>query len=266
MGIHIEGPFLAHAKKGAHLPHDLLAPDVGFFNQMWEASLGQLRLMTIAPELPGAPEVITRAKELGVRVSLGHSNATYAEAEAGIVAGAVSATHTFNAMRAWDQREPGILGAVLTEDGLYSELICDGLHVHPAAVRLWWKAKGPERAILITDAMSATGMPDGTYKLGELDVRLETGRALIGENTLAGSTVTLDQAVRNFMEFTGEPLATALQLVTRNPAQMSGLADASTALQEGSPASITVLSQSGAVADLWLQGKRQTSPASKRDS
>ncbi len=253
-GVHIEGPFLSHAKKGAHPAHDLLTPSVEFFDRMWQASEGTIRLMTIAPELPNALDVIARAKSLGVRVSLGHSNATFAEAEAGIAAGADSATHTFNAMRSFDQREPGILGAVLGSDTLYAELIGDGLHVHPAAVRIWWKAKGPDRAILITDAMSATGMPDGNYKLGELDVRLVGGRCLIGENTLAGSTITLDTAVRNFVRFTGEPLETAVQLASRNPARMAGLDVGE--LREAGAADVVVLSPEGAVIETWIAGSR----------
>jgi N-acetylglucosamine-6-phosphate deacetylase len=256
-GIHIEGPFLSHAKRGAHPPQDLLPPTVEFFDQMWQAAEGQIRLMTIAPELPGALDVIARAKALGVRVSLGHSNATAAEAEAGVAAGADSATHTFNAMRTFDQREPGILGVVLTEDSLYAELICDGLHVHPTAVPLFYRAKGANRAILITDAISATGMPDGTYKLGDLEVRLVEGRCLIGENTLAGSTITLDAAVRNFARFTGATLATAACLASRNPAQMTGLAEEIGVLREGGAADVVVLSAEGTVVDTWLAGRRQ---------
>ena len=256
LGIHIEGPFLSHEKKGAHPQHDLLVPSVEFFDRMWEASEGTIRLMTVAPELPNALEVTAHAAGLGVRVSLGHSNATYAEAVAGRAQGAVSATHTFNAMRALDQREPGILGLVLSDDGLYAELICDGLHVHPAAVRLFWKAKGAERGILITDAMSATGMPDGLYKLGELEVRLVEGRCLIGENTLAGSTLTLDAAVRNFARFAGTSIAEAVQLASRNPARMAGLGDQAGSLREGGPADLVVLSPEGAVLDTWLGGRR----------
>jgi N-acetylglucosamine-6-phosphate deacetylase len=157
-------------------------------------------------------------------------------------------------MRSFDQREPGILGAVLGSDTLYAELIGDGLHVHPAAVRIWWKAKGPDRAILITDAMSATGMPDGNYKLGELDVRLVGGRCLIGENTLAGSTITLDTAVRNFVRFTGEPLETAVQLASRNPARMAGLDVGE--LREAGAADVVVLSPEGAVIETWIAGSR----------
>jgi N-acetylglucosamine-6-phosphate deacetylase len=256
LGIHIEGPFLSHIKKGAHPEKDLLPPTVEFFDRMWEASSGCIRLMTIAPELPGALEVIRRAKELGVRVSLGHSNATLAQAEAGMAAGADSATHTFNAMRTFDQREPGILGAVLSDDTLYAELICDGLHVHPRVVPLFYRAKGADLAILITDAISATGMPDGTYKLGDLEVRLIEGRCLIGENTLAGSTLTLDAAVRNFSRFTGVPLATAVRLAGRNPARMTGLAEEAGVLREGGAADVVVLSPEGAVTETWLAGNR----------
>ena len=255
-GIHIEGPFLSHAKKGAHPQQDLLTPSVEFFDRMWEASRGCIRLMTIAPELANALDVIARAKSLGVRVSLGHSNATLAEAEAAIAAGAHSATHTFNAMRTFDQREPGILGAVLTEDRLYAELICDGLHVHPTAVRLFYRAKPADRAILITDAISASGMPDGSYKLGDLDVRLVDGKCLIGENTLAGSTITLDTAVRNFMDFTGAPLATAVRLASSNPARMTGLDRAVGDLHEEAAADLVVLSAKGAVVETWLAGQR----------
>ena len=126
-------------------------------------------------------------------------------------------------MRSFDHRDPGLLGEVLANDDLFAELICDGLHVHPDAVRLYWKSKGPERAMLITDAMSAAGMPDGNYKLGELDVRVVNGRCVIGEDTLAGSTLTLDRGVRNFAEFTGASIDDISKLASRNPARMTGL-------------------------------------------
>ncbi len=172
MGIHLEGPFLSHEKRGVQPAEHLLAPDIGTFDRMFDAAEGHVRLMTLAPELPGAAELAEHATTRGVRVSVGHSNATAAETHAAIAAGAVSATHTFNAMRALDHREPGILGTVLTSDELYAELICDGVHTNPEIVRLWWKAKGPERAILVTDAMSAAGMPDGEYQLGGFAVQV----------------------------------------------------------------------------------------------
>src|SRR5437016_5356893 len=164
LGIHLEGPFLSHAKRGVHPPEHLVAPSPQIFERYWQASSGTLRIMTIAPELPGAIDTIRYAKKAGVHSSIGHSNATYSEANQGIDAGADHATHNFNAMRALDHREPGILGAVLTDDGLTADIIADGIHTDPSMVRIFLNAKGLERAILITDAISATGMGDGKYK------------------------------------------------------------------------------------------------------
>ena len=255
LGIHIEGPFLSPHKKGAHPASLLQTPSVELFDRMWHASEGTIRLMTIAPELPNAEEVIKRATGLGVRVSLGHSNADTTATRAGIRTGAVSATHTFNAMRQFDHRDPGLLGEVLTNDDLFAELICDGLHVHPDAVRLYWRAKGPERAILITDAMSAAGMPDGNYKLGELDVRVINGRCVIGEDTLAGSTLTLARAVRNFVEFTGASIDDVSKLTSRNPSRLTGFEAEAGSLAVGRSADITVLSPKNEVVETILRGR-----------
>jgi N-acetylglucosamine-6-phosphate deacetylase len=255
LGIHMEGPFLSPHKKGAHSEHLLLTPSVKLFDQMWQAAEGKVRLMTIAPELPGAEEVISHATALGVRVSLGHSNADSDAAKRGVAAGGVSATHTYNAMRSFDHREPGLLGEVLANDDLFAELICDGLHVAQNAVRIYWKAKGPERAILITDAMAASGMPDGNYKLGELDVRVKDGVCLIGENTLAGSTLTLNRGVKNFAEFTGAPIRDVAALASRNPARMAGFASEVGSLAVGRSADITVLSAGNEVVDTILRGE-----------
>lgn len=222
IGIHLEGPFVSHAKRGVHPPEHIVNPTVDLFDRIWQAARGTLKLMTIAPELPEAIEVIRHATELGVRISMGHSNATAEETLAGIRAGAVSATHTFNAMRALDHREPGILGTVLDRDDLYAELICDGVHVTPAMVRLFWKAKGPDRGILVTDGMSATGMPDGEYMLGGFPVQVKDGVAR-SHGALAGSVLTMDRAVQNFQRFTGCELADAVRMASANPAAMLGL-------------------------------------------
>jgi len=255
LGIHIEGPFLSPHKKGAHPAALLLTPSVALFDRLWQAAEGKIRLMTIAPELPNAEEVIAHAAGLGVRVSMGHSDADTAAARAGIRAGAVTATHTYNAMRSFDHRDPGLLGEVLANDDLFAELICDGLHVHPNAVRMYWRSKGPERAMLITDAMSAAGMPDGNYKLGELDVRVVNGKCIIGEDTLAGSTLTLDRAVRNFAEFTGAAIDDVAKLVSRNPARMTGLEAEAGSLAVGRTADITVLSAKNEVLETILRGR-----------
>jgi len=223
VGIHLEGPFLSHEKCGVQPVEHMLAPDIATFDRLFEAAEGKVRLMTLAPELPGAVELTAHATARGVRVSLGHSNATAAETRAAIGAGAASATHTFNAMRALDHREPGILGVVLTTDSLYAELICDGIHTAPEMVRLWYRAKGSARGILVTDAMSATGMPDGEYQLGGFAVQVADGRAM-ARGVLAGSVLTLDRALMNFLEFTGARLDEGLRLVAANPAAMTGLA------------------------------------------
>jgi N-acetylglucosamine-6-phosphate deacetylase len=258
LGIHIEGPFLAPHKKGAHPANLLLTPSIELFERMWQAAEGKIGLMTIAPELPGAPEVIAHATALGVRISLGHSDANSEAAKRGVEAGAASATHTYNAMRAFDHRDPGLLGEVLANDHLFAELICDGHHVAANAVKIYWKAKGEERAILITDAMAATGMPDGNYKLGELDVRVKDGVCLIGENTLAGSTLTLDRGVKNFAEVTGATIDQVAQLVSRNPARMTGFADVVGSLAVGRSADIAVLSSSNEVVETILRGESAT--------
>jgi N-acetylglucosamine-6-phosphate deacetylase len=254
IGIHLEGPFLSHAKPGVQPVEHLLAPDIALFDRFFDAAEGQVRLMTLAPELPGAVELAAHATARGVRVSVGHSNATAGETCASIAAGAVSATHTFNAMRPLDHREPGILGTVLSNDSLFAELVCDGIHVAPEMVKLWWKAKGPERGILVTDAMSAAGMPDGEYQLGEFAVQVANGRA-IARGVLAGSVLTLDRALANFVEFTGARLEEALRLLTANPAVMTGLTDRCGWLAVGEPANLVALDAGGRLVSSMRYGE-----------
>jgi N-acetylglucosamine-6-phosphate deacetylase len=254
IGIHLEGPFLSHAKRGAQPAEHLLKPDIATFDRLFEAAEGCIRLMTLAPELPGAVELTAHATARGVRVSLGHSDATAAETRAVIAAGAVSATHTFNAMRPLDHREPGILGVVLTCDALCAEMICDGIHVAPEMVKLWWKAKSAGHAILVTDAISATGMPDGEYQLGGFAVQVANGRAM-ARGVLAGSVLTLDRALQNFMEFTGAPLEQALRLATVNPAAMTGLGDQAGSVAVGMPANLTAVDGAGKLVGSVVNGE-----------
>jgi N-acetylglucosamine-6-phosphate deacetylase len=250
----LEGPFLSHARRGAQPAEDLLAPDIATFDRLFEAAEGHIRLMTLAPELPGAVELTAHATARGIKVSLGHSDATVAETRAVINAGAVSATHTFNAMRPLDHREPGILGTVLTDDALYAELICDGIHVASEMVKLWWRAKGPGQAILVTDAMSATGMPDGEYRLGEVAVQVANGRAT-ANGVLAGSVLTLDRALANFMAFTGAPLEQALRLLTINPATMTGLSEQAGSVAVGMPANLVAVDGAGKLVGSVVNGE-----------
>jgi N-acetylglucosamine-6-phosphate deacetylase len=254
IGIHLEGPFLSRAKCGVQPAECLLAPDIATFDRFFEAAEGHVRLMTLAPELPGAPELAAHARSRGVRISLGHSDATAAETQAAIRAGAISATHTFNAMRPLNHREPGILGTVLTCDSLYAEMICDGIHTAPEIVKLWWRAKGPERAILMTDAMSAAGMPDGEYMLGGFPVQVAQGRAM-ARGVLAGSVLTLDRALTNFMKFTGASLEQALRLASVNPAAMTGLNDQVGSVAVGRVASLVAVDAAGKLVGSVVNGQ-----------
>ncbi|HVC46517.1 MAG TPA: N-acetylglucosamine-6-phosphate deacetylase [Terracidiphilus sp.] len=255
IGIHLEGPFLSHKRRGVQPEEYLLAPDIPTFDRLFEAAQGTVRLMTLAPELPGAVELTAHAVARGVRVSVGHSDATAAETRAAVAAGAASATHTFNAMRPLDHHEPGILGTVLTSPALYAELICDGIHTAPEMVQLWWSAKGPQRAILVTDGMSATGMPDGEYQLGGFPVQVADGRAM-ARGVLAGSVLTLDRALMKFVEFTGATVEDGLRLMTANPAAMTGLTALAGSLAVGHAANIVAVGADGGLLASFAGGRR----------
>jgi N-acetylglucosamine-6-phosphate deacetylase len=252
LGIHLEGPFISHARRGVHPPENLLAPSMVAFDRFWQAARGHIRVLTIAPELPGAIEVITEAATRGVCVSLGHSDAELNAARAGFAAGARHATHTFNAMRPLDHRDPGILGKVLTDSRLSADIIADGIHLDPVIVQLFLKAKGADGAVLITDATAATGMPDGRYRLGSLEVDVKDGRCLAG-GKLAGSVLTMDRAVRNVMEFAQWDLQQVVRLATVNPARVTGVKKGGV-LEAGAPADLVVLSASAEVRQTVVRG------------
>jgi N-acetylglucosamine-6-phosphate deacetylase len=254
VGIHLEGPFISHTKRGVHPPQHILSPNVSRFKQFNEAARGHIRLMTLAPEEPGALELIEYATANGIRVTMGHSNATAAETLSAISAGATSSTHLFNAMRPLDHREPGIVGTILDRDDVFAEAICDGIHLDPSIIRLWLKVKGEDRAILVTDGMSATGMADGTYMLGELEVEVRNGVCLAGD-TLAGSILTMDQAVANVQRFTGASINTAVSLASRNPAQMLGMEDL-VVLEAGKPANFNIYNDDGDRTGSIFRGQR----------
>jgi N-acetylglucosamine-6-phosphate deacetylase len=252
LGIHMEGPFLSHAKRGVHPPESILPPTIGMFNRFWEAARGRIRLMTIAPETEGAQEVIAEAARRGVCVSIGHSDANQEAARAAIDKGARHATHTFNAMRALDHREPGILGVVLSDDRISADIIADGIHVDPAIVKLFIRAKGAAGAVLITDALSATGMPDGRYRLGTLELDVKGGRCT-SRGILAGSVLTLDRAVRNVMQFAGCDLQQGVRFASLNPAKAAGL-EKNGVLEPAAHADIVVLDRNGGVRKTIIAG------------
>ena len=252
LGIHLEGPFISHARRGVHPPENLLAPTLILFEQFWQAARGRVRMMTIAPELEGAPEVIAEATRRGVCVSLGHSDADFAAAERGIAAGARHATHTFNAMRPLDHRSPGILGAVLTNRRLSADIIADGIHLDPAIVKLVAEAKGPEQIVLITDAISATGMPDGRYRLGSSEVDVRDGKCTL-DGRLAGSVLTMDRAVQNLARFAEWDLAQAVAAASQNPARAARIANKGV-LTVGADADFVVLNPEGEVLRTFIGG------------
>ena len=257
LGIHLEGPFISHARRGVHPPENLLAPTLTMFERFWQAARGRIRMMTIAPELEGAPEVIAEAARRGVCVSMGHSDADFAAAERGIAAGARHATHTFNAMRplshnTLDNRSPGILGAVLTDHRVSADIIADGVHLDPVIVKLFAKAKGPEQTVLITDATSAAGMPDGRYRLGSLEVDVRDGKCMM-DGKLAGSVLTMDRAVRNLARFAEWDLPQAVAAASRNPAHAARIANKGV-LAAGADADFVVLSPEGKVLRTFVGG------------
>jgi len=257
LGIHLEGPFISHARRGVHPPEDLEAPTLPLFERFWQAARGRICMMTIAPELEGALEVIAEAARRGVCVSLGHSDADFATAERGIAAGARHATHTFNAMRplghnTLDHRNPGILGVVLTDDRVSADIIADGIHLDPAIVKLFARAKGPEQTVLITDAISATGMPDGRYRLGSFEVDVREGKCTL-DGKLAGSVLTMDRAVQNLARFAEWDLQHAVAAASRNPARAARIANKGV-IAAGADADFLVLSPKGEVLRTFIGG------------
>ncbi len=252
LGIHLEGPFLSHKRRGVHPPEFLVEPTLEIFERLWQAARGHVRMMTIAPELPGALEVIAEAARRNVCVSIGHSDATLDAARAGVQAGARHATHTFNAMRPLDHRDPGILGEVLVDQQLTADIIADGIHLAPEVVQLFLRAKGLELSVLITDATAAAGMPDGTYQLGPIQVEVKDGKCTM-DGKLAGSVLTMDRAVRNVTEFAGWSLQDAVRAATLNPTRAVGLAHHGQ-LIEGAEANIIVLSGNGEVRKTMVRG------------
>ncbi|HEX3681275.1 MAG TPA: N-acetylglucosamine-6-phosphate deacetylase [Bryobacteraceae bacterium] len=254
LGIHLEGPFLSHKRRGVHPPENLVAPTIEIFERLWQAARGHVRMLTIAPEITGAMEVIAEAARRNVCVSIGHSDAELPIAQQAVNAGARHATHTFNAMRPLDHRDPGIIGEVLTDDRLTADIIVDGIHVAPAIVKLFLQAKGCERAVLITDAISATGMPDGRYQLGPIEVDVRDGKCT-SNGSLAGSVLTMDRAVRNAAQFSSWSLRDAVRAATLNPAQAVGLSSHHGVLAPGAEADFTVLSGAGQVLKTLIRGQ-----------
>ena len=255
VGLHLEGPFISEAKRGAHLPAFIRPPSVRIFDELLRISGNTIRLITLAPELDGAVEFIKNARRKGVFVSLGHSNATYEEARRAIESGASQAAHSFNAMRDFNHREPGILGAILTDRRVWAEAIADGVHMHPVVLDILVRCKGVRKSILITDAITAAGMPDGQYQLGDLTVNVSGGICRNLENQLAGSTLTQQQALKNVVQWTKTALEEAIYMCTLNPAEAIEIDSRKGSLDTGKDADLVVLDSDLEVSATLSMGK-----------
>lgn len=224
LGVHLEGPFIAKEKMGAQAGHHTLMPDIPLMQHWQRLAQDQIKLVTLAPELPGALEMVSALRKMGVIASVGHTDATYTETCAAIEAGCTQATHLFNAMSGLHQREPGAAGALLLSNLVAAELIVDGVHLHPAMCDLALQVKGKDKVLLVTDAMRAKCMGDGQYELGGQQVTVTGHKATLSNGVLAGSTLTMSQAIKNLVVFTGCALADAIYMASYVPAKLLGLA------------------------------------------
>lgn len=255
LGIHLEGPFLSHEYKGAMPDYLILDGDTGLFDRYQEIAGGHIRYITIAPEIPGGMELIRHIVDRGdVTVSIGHSAADYDQAIAAIDAGATSSTHLFNAMKLFHMHRPAISGASLERDEVYCETICDGFHLHPATVRLILKTKGLGKVVAISDSIMAAGLPDGRYKLGVNDVVVEDGDAKLLDGVRAGSTLTLDRALKNLMRFTGYGADQLSPVLSGNAARMLGL-EGYGDLKTGYHADFVVLDANYGIVNTFVDGE-----------
>ncbi|PYT74094.1 MAG: N-acetylglucosamine-6-phosphate deacetylase [Acidobacteria bacterium] len=236
LGIHFEGPFISKVRRGVHPVEWIQSPSEELLKRFLQAAEGNARLITIAPEVLGAAPCMEAAR----KVAIAH--------------GARSATHTYNAMRPFTHRDPGVVGAVLTSAEINAELIADGVHVEEGAIKLLLKAKGHERVILVSDGLSATGMPDGKYLLGGFEVIVTNGVCRNAAGILAGSTLTLDRALRNIVNL-GVPLADAVRMLTLNPASLLGIEFKKGSLRTGADADVLLLDQDLCVTDIWTRGR-----------
>ncbi|MBZ5503287.1 MAG: N-acetylglucosamine-6-phosphate deacetylase [Acidobacteriia bacterium] len=253
LGIHLEGPFISKACRGVHPPDAIAKPSAELLERFLKAADGRAKILTLAPELPGALELIAVAVAAKLVVALGHTDANYDQARAAIHAGARHAVHTYNAMRAFSHRDPGVVGAILTDPEVTAEIIADMVHVAAPAIQVLIGAKGFDTVLLVSDGMAATGMPDGNYRLGTFDVSVKDGVCRNAEGKLAGSTLTLDRALRNVVGL-GVPLREALRMATVLPARRLGLAGKKGIIAPGADADLVALTPDLRVAGVMTRG------------
>jgi len=241
LGIYLEGPYISPARRGAHPTAWLRAPSDTELARILSLTNGRLRIVTLAPELPGAATMIRRLVDAGVTVSMGHTDATYEQALEAIALGVTHATHCCNAMRPLHHRDPGPLGALAQAPQVYGEVIADGVHVHPAMLDILVKAFGPDRTIVITDALAGAGYGDLSFDFGGQAAQVIHGVARLADGTITGSVLTMEQALRNILDMTGVSLPEAVGMLTRNPAHAAGVADHKGLLRPGYDADLVVM-------------------------
>jgi len=255
VGVHLEGPFVNPARRGALPAEGLRPPDVAEFLALAEAAQGRLKVITLAPELPGAAGIVAAARHRGVVVSMGHTDATYEQALEAIEWGVRQATHCFNGMRPFHHRDPGCLGAILSSPRLSAELIADGVHVHPGAMALLLAAKGPQGTILVTDGIAAAGLGDGAYSLAGEAIQVRGSAASLPDGTLAGSVATMDQALRNIAQLGLAPLGEAVRMASTSPAAALGLGQRLGRIAPGFAADLVALDERLKVAMTFVGGQ-----------
>jgi N-acetylglucosamine-6-phosphate deacetylase len=253
LGIHFEGPFISRIRRGVHPIEHLAAPSRDLLARLLTAARGTGLILTLAPELPGSQELTLDAIAAGLVVSIGHTDATFEQTKAAIAWGARHAAHVFNAMRPFSHRETGVLGAVLTSPEVSTEIIADGIHVDAPAIHMLITLKGPSHIILVSDGTSATGMADGTYQLGPMHVTVSDGVCRNEEGKLAGSTLTLDRALRYIVGL-GVPIADALVMLTSNPARQLGLSGRKGTLAPGADADLVLLDDKLQISGVMTRG------------
>ncbi|MDF2681595.1 MAG: N-acetylglucosamine-6-phosphate deacetylase [Brevibacillus sp.] len=254
-GIHLEGPWINPRYKGAQKEENIMPPKLDAVRHLYELADGLIKVVTIAPEQPEALEAIAWLEERGVIVSAGHTGATFAQAADAVEAGVRHFTHCFNAMTGLHHREPGVVGAAMYHEQLSTELIADGIHVHPAVMSILYRIKTAGRLALVSDSMRAAAMGEGTYDLGGQEVHVHGAEAKLADGTLAGSILTLNRAVGNMVTLSGVPLPEAVEMASQTPATILGLADHKGRLAAGYDADIVVLGKTFEVKNTFVAGK-----------
>lgn len=256
LGIHLEGPYLNPVKKGAHVPEDIRLPDIMEMQELLGETGDLVKLVTLAPELPGGRELAAFLSERGIRTALGHSTANDDELSGAAAAGLTHATHMFNAMGEFRHRDPGTAGYVLQMPEITVDVIADGVHVHPVVINMLLKLKGADKTALITDAIRAAGLPDGCCELGGRQVWVKGGEARLADGTLAGSTLTMNRAVANMVKEVGVAVEQAVQMAAYIPARILGLDGLYGRLEAGMKANVTVMDSNFNVVATFVEGKR----------